>query len=186
MNTLVMHALETALALHKNQKRKDGVTPYIAHPAATAIILARAGASEDQIVAGLLHDTIEDTSYTSEALLEDFGPRVHELVLACTDNKTITPWLARKDEGFARLRTVKGAGLVRAADVLANMTDLVAGLNKFGPSFLSGFCSTAEERLIYFKKAYDIAKDEMDTDMRASFVKTLKELKQLMTTCARR
>lgn len=185
MNTLILHALETAIALHKNQLRKDGVTPYIVHPVATALILARAGADDNEIAAGLLHDTIEDTSYTSEALLHDFGPRVHELVLACTDNKTIMPWLKRKGEALERTAAVKGAGFIRAADVLSNMSDLIVGLKKFGSSFLSGFCSTADERLIYFQKVYDMAQDEMDEGMRTSFKEKLAELRRVTETCNR-
>ena len=75
----IKKAYETAERMHKGQLRKSG-EPYIIHPVETAKILARLGMDEQTIIAGLLHDVVEDTEYTEEQLKEEFGEDVALLV----------------------------------------------------------------------------------------------------------
>lgn len=75
----IIHAYEVAERLHRGVNRKSG-EPYITHPVAVATILAELGLDEDTLVAGLLHDTVEDTPYTVEELSAEFGPTVALLV----------------------------------------------------------------------------------------------------------
>lgn len=76
---LIKKAYITAATMHKGQLRKSG-EPYIIHPVETAKILAQLGMDEQTIVAGLLHDVVEDTPYTEEQLTEEFGSEVALLV----------------------------------------------------------------------------------------------------------
>lgn len=76
---IIEKAYDVAEQQHEGQKRKSG-DPYIIHPVATAEILAGLGMDEATIVAGLLHDVVEDTKYTKDDLLEDFGENVCLLV----------------------------------------------------------------------------------------------------------
>src|SRR4051794_27898662 len=76
---LVERAYRTAEELHGSQMRKSG-DPYITHPLAVATILADIGMTEPTLVAALLHDTVEDTSYTLDQLRTDFGDEVAVLV----------------------------------------------------------------------------------------------------------
>lgn len=76
---LIGHAYDVAEEMHRGQLRKSG-EPYLIHPMAVAEILADLGMDEETIVAGLLHDVVEDTSYTKEELVEDFGEEVALLV----------------------------------------------------------------------------------------------------------
>ena len=76
---LIKKAYMTADEMHEGQLRKSG-EPYIIHPKETAIILAELGMDDNTIVAGLLHDVVEDTSYTAEQLEEEFGDEVTQLV----------------------------------------------------------------------------------------------------------
>ena len=69
-----------ALRVHGKQTRKDG-KPYIVHPFSVATELAKNGADEELICAGLLHDTIEDGGVTPEELRCEFGDEVLRLVL---------------------------------------------------------------------------------------------------------
>ena len=78
-DSIIIKAYEIALRLHDGQKRQSG-EPYIIHPIAVAKILANFGMDNETIVAGLLHDSVEDTSYTREQLTEDFDERIAELV----------------------------------------------------------------------------------------------------------
>lgn len=72
-------AYDKAKSLHDGQFRKSG-EPYFIHPIAVAKILAQLGMDEAAIVGGLLHDVVEDTDYTREMLVEDFGEEVALLV----------------------------------------------------------------------------------------------------------
>ena len=76
---LIGHAYDVAEEMHRGQLRKSG-EPYLIHPMAVAEILADLGMDEETIVAGLLHDVVEDTSYTEEELIVDFGEDVAMLV----------------------------------------------------------------------------------------------------------
>ncbi|MBK5246350.1 MAG: bifunctional (p)ppGpp synthetase/guanosine-3',5'-bis(diphosphate) 3'-pyrophosphohydrolase [Peptostreptococcaceae bacterium] len=76
---LIGKAYKIADDMHKGQLRKSG-EPYMIHPAAVAKILAELGMDADTIVAGLLHDAVEDTPYTKNQLEKDFGPEIMNLV----------------------------------------------------------------------------------------------------------
>lgn len=76
---LISRAYDKAKELHSGQLRKSG-EPYLVHPVAVAEILAKYGMDDETIVAGLLHDAVEDTDYTLEQLTEDFGSNIALLV----------------------------------------------------------------------------------------------------------
>jgi guanosine-3',5'-bis(diphosphate) 3'-pyrophosphohydrolase len=76
---LLERAYETAEYLHRGQQRLSG-DPYITHPLAVATILAQLGMTTPTLAAALLHDTVEDTGYSLDALREDFGDEVAQLV----------------------------------------------------------------------------------------------------------
>ncbi len=76
---LIGRAYDVAEEMHRGQLRKSG-EPYLIHPMAVAEILADLGMDEETIVAGLLHDVVEDTPYTKEELIRDFGEEVGLLV----------------------------------------------------------------------------------------------------------
>ena len=149
---LVLDAASFAADKHRGQRRKDAdATPYINHPLALANILAREGGVEDAkvIAAALLHDTVEDTETTIEELEARFGKRVASMVAEVTDNKSF-PKEERK-----RLQVVKaaskstGAKLVKLADKIANLRDLVAA----PPADWS-----AERKAEYFDWAKEVVK----------------------------
>ena len=75
---------------HRNQKRKDAVgTPYINHPLMVVRLMSEVGRLQykDALIAGVLHDTVEDTDTTPEEIEELFGANVRSLVMEVTDNK---------------------------------------------------------------------------------------------------
>lgn len=76
---LIAKAYDVAEEMHRSQLRKSG-EPYLIHPMAVAVILAELGMDEETIVAGLLHDVVEDTEYTEHRLISDFGEEVGLLV----------------------------------------------------------------------------------------------------------
>jgi GTP pyrophosphokinase len=98
---LIRRAYEVAAYWHQGQTRRSG-DPYITHPLAVATILAEAGADDEMLCAGLLHETIEDTPYTLDALIREFGAGVAGLVMET-----------------AALDQAKGQGRRRAVRVMA-------------------------------------------------------------------
>ena len=79
-DSAIIKAYEIALRLHEGQFRKSG-EPYIIHPIAVAKILAGFGMDNETVIAGLLHDVVEDTSYTREDLVKDFDEKIAQLVI---------------------------------------------------------------------------------------------------------
>ena len=82
----IEQAIALALRAHEGQVRKgDGQLPYVVHPVTVALILSRYTGDEDTIIAGLLHDTLEDTLVTKEEVERGFGERVRDMVLDVTE-----------------------------------------------------------------------------------------------------
>ena len=86
--SMIDKAYKVACEAHKNQTRKSG-EPYIIHPLCVAIILADLELDKETIVAGLLHDVVEDTVLTNEELREQFGPDVELLVDGVTKHEQL-------------------------------------------------------------------------------------------------
>ena len=78
-DSVIIKAYEIARKLHDGQFRKSG-EPYIIHPVAVAKILAQFGMDNETVIAGLLHDVVEDTRYTREQLAEDFDEKIADLL----------------------------------------------------------------------------------------------------------
>ena len=110
VSTLISLRLEQPLRFaaecHQGQFRRGGNTPYIAHVMAVAIILDRAAFEEDVIIAGLLHDVVEDTPVTLSEVAARFGKEVAEIVWHCSEVKSDDrgvkrPWIDRKRDHIA-------------------------------------------------------------------------------------
>lgn len=122
---IIIHAYDVAERAHGAELRKSG-EPYIVHPLAIAKMLASLGMDRDTIVAGILHDTIEDTSYTVEELEKEFGSTVRFLVESVTKlSKLKYRGLTRHVESLRRLLVATAADvrviIIKLADRLHNM-----------------------------------------------------------------
>src|SRR5947209_15832446 len=99
-------AIETAARAHAGQVRKGTDVPYIAHPYAVGMMLARVGASEEVVAAGILHDTVEDTYLTLDWIRDNFGEKVAMIVEGCSEpDHGSQPWEARKEHTLEYLKT---------------------------------------------------------------------------------
>src|SRR5690349_9118414 len=108
---VIQKAYDVAERVHGPELRKSG-EPYIVHPEAIAKTLAELGMDQDTIVAGILHDTIEDTPYTAEELERDFGPTVRFLV------ESVTKLSKLKYQGMTRhVESLRRLLVATAADV---------------------------------------------------------------------
>ncbi len=90
-------AIEFAALAHDGQTRKSTSVPYVSHPYAVAAILNNEGCDEHVVIAGLLHDTVEDTSVTLDHIRQEFGDQVAAIVAAVTEPDKSKPWEYRKN-----------------------------------------------------------------------------------------
>ena len=125
----LLGAAAFAARKHSTQRRKDAeASPYINHPLALADVLANEGGVLDieVLCAALLHDTIEDTDTSADELRAGFGAAIADIVLEVSDDKAL-PKQARKDLQVEHAATISPqAKLVKLADKICNLRDLVA------------------------------------------------------------
>ncbi len=138
--------------VYQKQKRKGKDIPYITHPLTVGLILARVGASEDLVIAGILHDTIEDSTsekkVTQEMISERFGEKVAELVLSVTETNKELSWEERKAEAFEHIKSfTKESLLLKSADIFANTSELIEDYNKDGKEIFERFNAPKERFL---------------------------------------
>ena len=123
----LQRAYETAAYLHRDQKRRSG-DPYITHPLAVATILAELGMTVPTLAAALLHDTVEDTGYSLEALREDFGDEVAALVDGVTKLDRVKYGQASAAETVRKMVVAMARDIrvlvIKLADRLHNMRTL--------------------------------------------------------------
>jgi (p)ppGpp synthase/HD superfamily hydrolase len=149
---MVYDAIQASLEAHKDQFRKLENGAYVAHPLEVAIILAQNGADEDVISAGILHDTIEDTSMTSEFLLSKFGERIAAIVVGCSEPSMDLGWRERKDWMIHHLHNTATQDMlwVICADKLSNMRSIARNYRSHGDSVWQGFHAPYTWQMWYY------------------------------------
>lgn len=154
MTERIKKAVGVASALHAGQIRKgDGVTPYIAHPISVATLLSACTNDEDVVIAGLLHDTIEDTGYKVDAMRAGFGDRVACIVLQVTEKDKKASWDERKRAYIDAIKDKSlEACLVACADKISNIRDLLKALERGGEKTWENFKAPKEKKLWYFRR----------------------------------
>jgi (p)ppGpp synthase/HD superfamily hydrolase len=138
--------------VYQKQKRKGKDIPYVTHPLTVGLILSQAGASADVVVAGILHDTIEDSTpekkVTPEMIAERFGDKVAELVLSVTETDKELSWEERKAEALEHIKSFSNDSLLlKSADIIANTSELIEDYAKDGEEIFERF-NAPKERLL--------------------------------------
>lgn len=155
--TKIQKAIEIALKAHAAQERKTRNIPYIFHPLTVALILARIGADEDVIVAGILHDVIEDSygsrKITLKNIEEEFGKHVAKIVENVTEKNKSLPWRKRKE--LARkhiLKMDKDSLLLKTADVLHNISEKIIVYKNIGEKMFDFFNAPKKQQIDHYEK----------------------------------
>jgi|SRR5579884_1913895 len=153
-------ALIYATHLHATQSRKGSATPYIAHLLAVTALVLENGGNEDEAIAALLHDAVEDQggAATREEIRRRFGNSIVEIVDGCTDAEVMPkpPWRPRKEAFLARLREAPASvRLVVAADKLHNARSVLGDYRILGESLWKRFNGGKEGTLWYYRTAVD-------------------------------
>jgi (p)ppGpp synthase/HD superfamily hydrolase len=164
-----LEALRLALELHKNQIRKTSGAPYASHLLSVCGLVLAHGGNEDEAIAALLHDSLEDHAdrFPPDLLKQKFGESVLNLVLECTDTGLDyrggpkAPWLERKQ---AFLQDLQNKQLLSHRILLADKTDnlraTVHAYRKMGEEVWTYFRGNREQQLWYFQTFCKIMREK--------------------------
>ena len=154
-------ALSCAQDWHRAQMRKGSSTPYIAHLLSVAALVLEAGGTEDEAIAALLHDAIEDQggSVVGETISAKFGPNVLAIVRECSDwdgDAAKPSWRQRKESFVASIAEISASGrLVVAADKLNNARDLREDYRVLGDGLWHRFNGGRTGTMWYYRAVAD-------------------------------
>jgi (p)ppGpp synthase/HD superfamily hydrolase len=154
----IYDALALAAKAHRDQMRKGTNVPYIVHPVQVSMILLAHGFDEDVAIAGILHDTVEDTDVTFDELRARFGEGVATLVGGVTEQKSDAsahkrPWRVRKEEQLAHLEHADArTAALKAADALHNASCTLADVRAEGPGAWKRFNAAPEDSVWYYQQ----------------------------------
>ena len=169
-NGRLASAMAYAALLHSRQKRKGTSIPYISHPMSVSALIMEFGGDEDQAIAGLLHDSLEDCGPEHERVIRNnWGDRVAGIVRACTDGTpdadgTKAPWDERKRKYLDHLRhTPRDNLLVSACDKLHNARAILADL-RAGHEVFDRFSAGKEKTLSYYQELASIFASRLGSD----------------------
>ena len=159
----LLEALSYAATLHADQQRKASGEPYLSHLLAVAALVMEYGGNEEETIAALLHDAVEDQGgmATLAEIRRRFGPAVAEIVEGCSDTAVAPkpPWRQRKEAYIARLRTAPASvRLVSAADKLHNARSILREYRRQGPSVWRHFRGGRDGTLWYYRTVVDTLK----------------------------
>lgn len=179
-------ALEYAVVQHGDQVRKSTDITYISHPLGVASIVLESGGTEDEAIAGLLHDVPEDCGGQPRLIeiREMFGPNVARIVEACSDTlvedrSTKPGWQIRKQDHLNHLRKTADSSilLVTAADKLHNARAIVADKQVIKSEIWARFISEEKDVvkkremvLWYYNQVFKLVEedDSVDHNLKAS------------------
>ncbi len=154
-------ALLYALDLHADQVRKNKDIPYFAHLLSVAALVMEAGGNEDEVIAALLHDTVEDQGGRKRLtqIRDRFGPQVALIVDGLTDayRTPKPPWRDRKETYLQELKSAsRSIVLVSLADKVHNARAIYRDLKREGPVIWSQFNGGKTGTLWYYNQLRDI------------------------------
>jgi (p)ppGpp synthase/HD superfamily hydrolase len=178
-------ALIYANQLHLRQVRKGSAVPYVAHLLGVCSLVMEFGGDEDQAIAALLHDAIEDQGgdATRQEIRKRFGERVTTIVDGCSDtDQTPKPaWKQRKEAYLAHLRKAPAViRLVSAADKVHNVRSLTADYRQKGDLLWSRFQGGREGSLWYYRELVQIFWETGPEGIARELAQAVEELESLM------
>lgn len=155
----ITEAFEFAYNAHKGTCRKNSTIPYIVHPMDVFSVLLKNGAPENVVIAGLLHDVVEDTDFTLSDIRQRFGDDVTILVNGASEPEELrevagskkNTWRERKSH---TIEFITGAGrnmkLLSCADKLSNIRDTIRDHDRLGEDFWEMFNASKNSQAWYY------------------------------------
>jgi len=151
-----VEALAYATQVHAGQSRKGTTVPYVSHVLGVCALVLEDGGGEDEAIAALLHDAVEDGGGPPvlEEIRRRFGDRVAEIVWACSDTDVTPkpPWKERKTRYIAHVRAAgPDARRVSCADKLHNARSILRDYRLLGEGLWDRFNAPPDEQLWYYR-----------------------------------
>lgn len=181
INTMKLHeAIIFATKAHKGQVRKGTDVDYICHPMEVLQILTQMGADQNLLIAGVLHDVVEDTDVTLDEIFDRFGADVGNLIAHHSEDKR-KPWRERKEHAVSSLGYAdKRTQMLVMADKVSNQRSIYADLMEYGENTWDKFNAPKEEQSWYYSAVQDALKEmqnyEDTADVYWEMVSTYKDI----------
>jgi len=177
-------ALVFTTRLHASQLRKGTQIPYVAHLLAVASIVLENGGTEDEAIAALLHDAVEDQggSKTREEIRRRFGGNVAAIVDGCSDTDQFIkpPWRKRKEDYIAHLPQAPAAvRLVSLADKLHNARSILSDYRLSGESTWDRFKGGKAGTLWYYRSLVETFRRIETTPLAEELDRVVTEIERL-------
>lgn len=178
-------AIRQASLLHRGQLRKgDGSVPFITHPFAIALILSKFSDDEDVIVGGILHDIIEETSYSYEELEKDFGEKIRNMVESVTECRKVDApaktWQERKETYLGLMGKMSHQALIiSAADKIHNLLSMMYDYKIVGESMWNKFSVPSDKRLWFYGECLKILQKRLKSPIVEEYKKVFKMAQEL-------
>lgn len=176
-------AVRWASHLHADQARKGTRIAYVSHLLAVSSLVLEDGGTEEDAIAGVLHDTIEDCLVAEAEIRARFGAPVAAIVVACSDDlggpRDERDWQARKQAYLAHLEHAElptGALRVTAADKLHNARSILSDLREHGPSVWERFHADVDAQRAYYSEAARILRARHDSVLTRELARVVGEL----------
>ena len=178
-------ALVYAAELHQDQVRKGTRIPYVAHLLSAAAMVIEDGGDEDEAIAALLHDAVEDRGgrQTLEAIRSRFGQRVADIVEACSDAYVLPkpPWRERKEAYLNHLACANASVLrVALADKLHNARAILLDYREVGENLWQRFNAPRDDTLWYYRAVLDTLRPRTVSPLVEELARTLDQLEDLV------
>ncbi len=153
----IFRAVEWATKAHRGQLRKGSGVPYIIHPLGVARILIEHQCAQKIVIAGLLHDVVEDTEFELRDIEADFGAEVAALVEAASEPNRKAVWEERKEHTIRYLEMASEEALwVVCADKLDNARSLRDDQERLGAALWAFFNRPKTKQAWYYNALVEV------------------------------
>jgi len=166
LNSDIKKALDFAVKAHIGQKRKCSDIPYIVHPIGVGLLLMNNLECDEVVIAGVLHDVLEDTEFNENDIKINFGERVLELVKEASEpdhnNKS---WEDRKKHTIDNLNSISYDGLkVAIADKINNLESMNNDFYLLGEELWLKFNATKDRQKWYYSELKKVFEKRIPAD----------------------
>lgn len=181
-----VEALGYAAELHLHQRRKGKGQPYVGHLLGVAAIVIQHGGGEEEVIAALLHDAVEDQGGLPrlDEIREKFGERVARIVDGCTDSYEVSgakrEWGERKRAYIEKVAQAPAdVQMVSAADKLANAREILADYRLEGDAVFCRFQGGKQGTLWYYRALVEVFRKAAATPLVDELDRVVTELESL-------
>ncbi len=186
----IQQAIKKSAILHKNQIRKDNPLPFITHPYSVAFILSGYTDDEDIIVAGLLHDVLEDVpNYFADDMKNEFGQKVYEIVKGVSEDKdpndkdpdSVGTWEKRKNGYLNNLKKdTFEVMMVSCADKIHNLLSIQEAYKEQGEDLWKKFNAPKDKQAWFYGEVLNILRERLDNNIIDELERVYKETNQII------